>query len=189
MPVRIPHLPLPVMRRATRRPPLPAAAAADLEIGAERVLAWSPLHGDGVAAATVDGLRVRTPQGRLVRRPWIDVDHAAWDEDSGTLAVWWVGSRAPTPLEVGESSFLPEVVHERVRSSIVLTREVPLGGGRSLWVTLRKRPDGSLVTQSVPPKGVRPGDPEIAALARRIEGELLEEAGGDRVAEPGPPQG
>jgi hypothetical protein len=177
------------MRRGARRPPLPGDAAADLELGDERVLAWSPLHGDGVAAATVQGLRVRTPQGRLVRRPWTDVDHAAWDEDSATLAVWWVGSRTPTPLEVGEGSFLPEVVHERVRSSIVLTREVPLAGGRSLWVTLRKRPDGSLLTQSVPPRGVRLSDPEVAALARRVEAELLEEAGGDRVTEAGPPQG
>src|SRR3954453_6617583 len=117
------------MRRGARRLPLPAAAAADLAGGDERVLAWSPLYGDGVAAATVQGLRVRTPQGKLVRRPWTEVDHAAWDEDSGTLAVWWGGSRSPTPREARDTSFVPEVLHERVRSSIVLTREVPLGDG------------------------------------------------------------
>src|SRR3954465_3615753 len=162
---------MPVMRRGARRLPLPAAAAADLEVGDARVLAWSPLYGDGVAAATVQGLRVRTPQGRLVRRPWTEVDHAAWDEDSGTLAVWWVGSRVATPLEVGDGSFLPEVVHERVRSSIALTREVPLGDGRSAWVTLRKGVDGTLSTQVLPPKGRRL-EPEAAALARRAEGGL-----------------
>ena len=129
--VRIPHLPLPAMRRASlsarRRPALPADAAADLEVGGERVLAWAPLHGGGVAAATVAGLRVRTPQGRLVRRPWTDVDHAAWDEDSATLAVWWVGSRTPTPLEVGDETFLPEV---RARAGAGLDRADPRGAAR-----------------------------------------------------------
>jgi hypothetical protein len=175
--VRIPRLPIPVRRRAGRRPPLPEEDAKDLGIGTERVLAWSALAGGGVVAATVQGLRVRTPQGRLVRRPWTDVDHAAWDEDSATLAVWWVGTRVPTPLEVGETSFVPEVVHERVRSSIVLTREVPLGDGRSAFVTLRKGTDGTLSTQVLPPKGRRL-EPEATALVRRVEAALLEEAGG-----------
>ena len=164
-------------RRPARRPPLPPADAETLDVTRERVLAWAPLAGEGVAAATVEGLRVRTPQGRLVRRPWTDVDHAAWDEDSATLAVWWVGSRVPTPLEVGDSSFLPEVVHERVRSSIVLTREVPLGDGRSAFVTLRKAADGALSTQALPPKGRRL-EPEALDLVRRAEAALLEEAGG-----------
>jgi hypothetical protein len=171
--VRIPGL----RRRPARRPPLPAEAAEQLEVAGERVLAWSPLAGNGVAAATVQGLRVRTPQGRLVRRPWTEVDHAAWDEDSGTLAVWWVGSRVATPLEVGDGSFLPEVVHERVRSSIALTREVPLGDGRSAFVTLRKAADGTLSTQMLPPKGRRL-EPEALAIVRRAEAALLEEAGG-----------
>jgi hypothetical protein len=173
----MPRLPIAAGRRAVRRPPLPAKDAAELGVEDERVLAWSPLAGEGVVAATVQGLRVRTPQGRLVQRPWTDVDHAAWDEDSGTLVVWWVGSRVATPLEVGETSFVPEVVHERVRSSIVLTREVPLGDGRSAIVTLRKGTDGSLSTQVLPPKGRRL-DPEAAAVVRRAEAALLEEAGG-----------
>ncbi len=171
--MRIPGL----RRRPARRPSLPAEAVADLDVSGERVLAWSPLEGGGVAAATVDGLRVRTPQGRLVRRPWTDVDHAAWDEDSRTLAVWWVGSRIPTPLEVGEGSFVPEVVHERVRASIVLTRELPLGEGRTAFVTLRKAADGTLSTQALLPKGRRL-EPEVAALVQRAEAALLEEAGG-----------
>jgi hypothetical protein len=173
----MPRLPIAAGRRAVRRPHLPAEDAAALGVEHERVLAWSPLAGEGVVAATVQGLRVRTPQGRLVQRPWTDVDHAAWDEDSGTLAVWWVGSRVATALEVGETSFVPEVVHERVRSSIVLTREVPLGDGRSAFVTLRKGTDGALSTQVLPPKGRRL-EPEAAAVVRRAEAALLEEAGG-----------
>ena len=173
--MRIPGLPGSGRRRRTE---LPADAAEALGVSGERVLAWAELPGGGVVAATVQGLRVRTPQGRLVRRPWTDVDHAAWDDDSGTLVVWWVGSRIPTPLEVGGGTFLPEVVHERVRSSIVLTRELPLGRGRTAYVTLRKGTDGELTTHTVPPRGVRLDDPQIAALVRRAEAELREEAGG-----------
>jgi hypothetical protein len=161
-----------------RRPGLPEDAARELGVTGEHVLAWAELAGGGVAAATPEGLRVRTPQGRIVRRPWVEVDHAAWDEDSGTLAVWWVGSRMPTPLEIGQETFLPEVVHERVRSSIVLVRELPLPGGRAIYVSLRKAADGSLSTHAVAPRGIRLDDPPVAALVANAERELREEAGG-----------
>jgi hypothetical protein len=161
-----------------RRPELPGEAARELGVTEERVLAWAELAGGGMAAATSEGLRVRTPRGRVVRRPWTEVDHAAWDEDSGTLAVWWVGSRVPTPLEVGQETFLPEVVHERVRSSIVLVRELPLPGGRVVYVSLRKAADGALSTHAVAPRGIRLDDPPIAAQVAKLERELREEAGG-----------
>lgn len=164
--------------RPRRRPGLPAdlAQALELEPG-ERVLAWSPLAGNGVVAATLLGLRAVTGLGgRLVRRPWTDVDHVAWDEDSGTLAVWWVGERRPLPLEVGEESFVPEVVHERVRSSLVLARDVPING-RTAWVALRKAPDGTLSTQVVTPPGLRVVDPGVAVAIARAQAELRAEAG------------
>jgi hypothetical protein len=162
----------------TRRPELPADARAALGLGArERVLAWAELNAGGWAAATVDTIVVLDPRGRLRRRPWTEVDHAAWDDDSRTLAVWWVGSRAPTPLEVGEGSFLPEVVHERVRASVVLTREVDLGGGRRVHVALRKAADGTLSTSASPGRGVRLTDPDVAAQVSAAEAALRDEAG------------
>lgn len=173
--MRVPGLPGSGRRR---RPALPAEVADELGVTGERVLAWAELAGGGVAAATPQGLRVRTPRGRVLRHPWTDVDHAAWDDRSGTLAVWWVGSRTPTPLEIGEQTFLPEVVHERVRSSIVLTRELSLGEGRTAYVTLRKGADGELTTQTTLPRGVQRDDSRIAGLVARAEAELQEEAGG-----------
>jgi hypothetical protein len=163
---------------ARRRAPLPEDLARTLGVdGDEHVLAWSALAGDGVAAATVDGLRILTPQGRLVRRPWTDVDHAAWDQDSRTLAVWWVGSRQTTPLEIEAGSFLPEVVHERVRSSVVVARDVAVPGRKPVWVALRKAADGTLTTQAVAPAGVRLDDPEVARIVARAQAELRDEAG------------
>ncbi len=166
-----------VVGRARRRE-LPDDARAALGLDARtRVLAWAELAGGGWAAATMERIHVRDPRGRLVCRPWVEVDHAAWDQDSGTLAVWWVGSRAPVPLEVGDSSFLPEVVHERVRASVVLTREVELAGGRRVVVALRKSPDGELSTSVSRGRGVRLTEPEVAARVAAAEVELREEAG------------
>jgi hypothetical protein len=157
---------------------LPAAAAAALQLDAgERVLAWSPLVGGGVAAATVRALHVLTPQGDVLRRDWAQVRQAAWDGGSGTLAVSWVGSRRITPLEVIAPGRLPEVVHERVRSSLLLSREVVLPDGRTAWVVLRRCADGAVVTQVVPPPGVRPDDPMAVDQVRRAEQELRDEVG------------
>ena len=160
-----------------RRPPLPADAAEELGVADERVLAWSPLPGEGLAAATAQGLRVRTPTGKLIRRPWVDVSHVAWDEDSRTLAVWWVGSRLPLPVELPEQSFLPEVVHERVRSSVLLARDVPVPGRDPVWVALRQDAAGVLTTQAVAPAGVRLDEPEVAAAVAAAQAALRSEVG------------
>jgi len=89
------------IRRPRRRASLPQVARDLLGIDpGSIVLAWSSLAGGGWAAATPAGLRAVLPDGDQVDRPWTDVDHAAWDQDSRMLAVWWVGSRRSTPLEV-----------------------------------------------------------------------------------------
>ena len=83
-----------------RRPTMPddARQAVGLEPG-ERVLAWSELVGGGYAAATAARLHVLTPYGKQFVRTWVEVDHVAWDDESRTLAVWWVGSRQAIGLE------------------------------------------------------------------------------------------
>jgi hypothetical protein len=166
-----------LFRRGRTR--LPDAAREALGLPADvRVLAWSSLVGDGWAAALPAGLRAVLPGALRVERPWTDVDRVAWDRDSRMLVVWWVGSRRATPLEVqDQGSFLPEVIHERVRSSMVLVREVPLPDGRTVRVALRRTDDGTLSTQVVPGRGVRMSDPEVAALVDRARAALLDEAG------------
>jgi hypothetical protein len=168
-----------VKRFVRRRRPMPAEAASALGLGgSDRVLAWSLLAGGGAAAATVEGLRIVTPRGKLIARDWVDVDHAAWDQDSAMLAVWWVGSRQTTPLEiVDDEGRLPEVVRERVQASVVLSSDVPLPGGVSGKVALRRAPDGSLVTQKLLPPGVRGDAAGVAQRLERAAAELRSEAG------------
>lgn len=161
-----------------RRPDLPDEARDLLGLaGKDRVLAWGVLAGGGWAAALTDRLVVLDPRGKLIDRPWTAVDHAVWDDESRTLAVWWVGSRTPMPLEVGDATFLPEVVHERVRASVVLSHEVEVPGGRRVFVALRKTPGGDLSTSVSPGRGVRLTDPDVAARVRAAENALRDEAG------------
>ncbi len=165
-----------------RRPRLPADAAAALEITSdEQVLAWSALAVAGYVAATPQGLRILTPHGGLVRRPWTTVDHLAWDADSQTLAVWWVGSRQATGLELPKGSFVPEVAHERWRASVLTTREVPLPGDGVAFVALRRAHDGTVTSQVNLPKGARGGDPQIRAVIDQTVAQVREDAGLDGV--------
>lgn len=157
---------------------LPAEAAQSLGLDAgTRVLAWSPLVGGGVAVATVDGLHALTPQGRTLHREWAQVRQVSWEAASGTLAVTWVSPRQLTPLELTAPGRFPEVVHERVRSSLLLSQEVTGPGGRSVWVALRRAADGAVGTQVVLSPGVRLDDPEVAEQVRRAEGALRDEVG------------
>ena len=160
--------------------------ALGLETG-DRVLAWSPLVGGGAVAATAAGLHVMTPRGRLDVRPWVDVDHAAWDQASRTLAVWWVGRRQATPLEVEDlDGPLPETVRERVQASVIHSVSVPLPGGRTARIALRRRADGSVQEQMLLPPGVRADDPRIAPVMTGALRELREDAG---LAGPAGPAG
>lgn len=166
-----------ILRKFTpNRLPGEAAEALGLDAGV-RVLAWSPLAGGGVAAATVDGLHVFTPQGRAVHREWALVRQASWEAASGTLAVSWISPRQLTPLELTTPGRFPEVVHERVRSSLLLSQEVGVAGGRTVWVALRRSADGGVVTQVVPEPGVRLDDEEVAAQVRRAQEALRDEVG------------
>jgi len=157
---------------------LPAEAAAALGLDARtRVLAWSPLAGGGVAAATLDGLHVLTPQGRALHREWALVRQVSWEAASGTLAVAWISPRQLTPLELIAAGQFPEVVHERVRASLLLSQEVSVPGGRSVWVALRRSADGGVMTQVVPEPGVRLDDREVAEPVRRAQEALRDEVG------------
>lgn len=175
-----------VFFRRRPRPQLPDDVAQALDVTGERVLAWSEVTGGGYAVATPEGLRVITPRGEAVRRPWTDVDHAAWQAESGALAIWWVGSRQTTPLEILDHSELPDVVHQRVTDSVLLGGEVEVPGGR-VRIALRKAADGAFVTQAVPGPGVDVRAADVAPLVARALRDLREQVGLDQGA--GAPSG
>jgi hypothetical protein len=162
------------------RPTLPPAAAAALELDPdERVLAWSALAGGGFAVATLQGLRMITPQGRRIARPWTEIDHAAWDPEAKTVAVWFVGSRSTVPMEVEDGTWLAQVLRDRVEASVLLTTEIGLAGGGTMRLALRRAADGTVIDQAVPPPGVDAADPALAPLIRQGFAALRAEAGLD----------
>ncbi len=168
------------MFRARAARAVPGELAKELGLGrADRVLAWSELVGGGAAVATVTGLKIKKPAGGLVDRPWADVDHAAWEADSRTIAVWWAGQRMVTPLELDGESRLPEVIRERVQASVLLAGTVVVPGGRTVRIALRKAPDGTIRTQALPPPGLKLDDPEVAEVVERALARLRSEAAPD----------
>jgi hypothetical protein len=143
-----------------------------------RLLAWSSLVGGGAAAATIKDLRIVTPRGKKIIRPWAQVDHAVWEQHSRMLVIWWVGSRQTTPLEIQDDvGRLPEVIRERVQSSVVLTSSVLLSDGRAARVALRRTVDGSLTAQTLLPAGVKEDAPDVAPLLKAAVNALWAEAG------------
>jgi hypothetical protein len=165
----------------------PELAEADAELlgigelggGDDRVLAWSPLALGGVAAATQAGLHAVTPTGKVFARPWTDISKAAWDSESSALAVWWVDSRQPLALEVVDQARLPDMIYDRVRSSVLVSAEVALDGGRSVWVALRRGADDRFLTQAVASPGVRLDDPAVASQVAAVKARLRADAGLD----------
>jgi hypothetical protein len=168
------------MFRARSSRAVPAELAKEFGLGrSDRVLAWSVLAGGGAAVATVSELKIKKPDGAILSRPWGDVDHAAWEADSSTIAVWWAGQRMVTPLEVDAHSRLPEVIRERVQSSVLLAGSVTVPGGRQVRIALRKTADGGIRTQALPPPGVRLADPAVAEVVDAALAALRAEAAPD----------
>ena len=161
---------------------MPAEMLEALELtesrSGNRLLAWSTLVGGGAAAATIKDLRIVTPRGTKLFQPWVQVDHAVWEQESRTLVIWWVGSRRTTPLEIQDDvGRLPEVIRERVQASVVLTASVPLPNGRAGRVALRRGPEGVLVAQALVPPGVKEDAPDVAPLLAAAVEALWSEAG------------
>lgn len=150
----------------------------------ERLLAWSLLAGGGAAAATTLRMRVSTPRGQRIARAWLEVDQAVWDQDSRTLLVRWIDRRTTALEIVDDVGRLPEVVRERVQSSVVATSSVPLPGRPAARVALRRGPDGRLSLQTLLPPGVRESDPAVVGRLEAAGAALWADAGEQGLNQP-----
>ncbi|GLY18050.1 hypothetical protein LWF15_27160 [Kineosporia rhizophila] len=183
---RLPRL-IKLPQRVTMPPETEKALGLD-QPRQPRLLAWSVLVGGGAAAATVRDLRIVTPRGERIVRSWSEVDHAVWDQDSAMLVIWWVGTRKTTPLEIQDDiGRLPEVVRERVQSSVVLTASVPMPRGKPARVALRRDPEGRLVAQSLLPPGLKADAPDVKPVIDQALADLWAEAGEQGLNAGAPP--
>jgi hypothetical protein len=163
----------------SRRPPLPDDVRASLGLTrADRVLASAPLADGGWAVATTAEL-LSVRGGAVVRRPWCDVDRAAFDPTHDLVTVQWVDAAPALRLRTVDStkSRLPQVVRERVEWSVVLGEEISLPGGRTAKVAVRRDVDGSLFSQVLAGPRVDLDDPAVAGLIDAAEQRVRSAAG------------
>ncbi|GAA1991872.1 hypothetical protein GCM10009718_32000 [Isoptericola halotolerans] len=143
--------------------------------GAERLLAGAELADGDHAVATTAGLAVVSGEGARVtlRRPWCDVDRAAFDPERSVLSIVWVDAAPDLRLRLHDprTTNLPAVLHERVLWSVVLAETVDVPGGR-VRLAVRRRLDGSLFSQAVAGDGVDLADPTVAAVVNATESRL-----------------
>jgi hypothetical protein len=112
---------------------------------------------------------------RVLRHPWADVDRATLDAESSTLVVHWVsGTSRPLALTGPGARPFSQVLRERVQSSVVHSEKVPVRGGGTVRVALRRDEDGELMSQVIGDGTVDLRDPAVAALVdaaeRRVRG-------------------
>lgn len=145
-----------------RRISLPDAIRRSLDLDSrDKVLSAAELT-SGWAVASRSHLHVTGTSGtKPQRRAWSQVDRATADPETSTITVTWVDADA-TELTLVDPNLgtFPEVLRERVQTSVVLAERIAVAGG-SVRVAVRKSPDGSLFSQVSADRGVNIDDPEI----------------------------
>lgn len=139
----------------------------------DTILAAAELD-SGWAVATRRYLHVVPGQGDhdVMRRPWSDVDRAGADPETSTITVTWVDG-PPTPLvlvDPGRGAF-PEVLRERVQTSVVLAERITVPGGAAR-VAIRRAVDGSLFSQISVDGPIDATDPAIRRRLDSVEADL-----------------
>ncbi len=132
--------------RTWRRIELPADVRARLRLQpGERVLAAADAGGGGWVVGTDRALHLPAGDGWQVL-PWERVDRASWDRETERLVVIEVADFGePEPqhlLALVEPRRLLDLVRDRVTSSVLLTRHVPVEGSRGFKVVARRSPTG-----------------------------------------------
>jgi len=142
------------------------APAVEVAAG-EKVLAWAVAE-SGVVAGTRSALYV--PDGGRI--PWEQVESADWDLDSATLKVTEVGTwgepRPEHSFVLSEPGRLLQLVRERVTSTVVLQRHVPIRGTRGVRVIARRAATGDreLTWLFEYDDGIDPRDPFVEHAAQ-----------------------
>jgi hypothetical protein len=142
----------------------------------ERVLAWAlgPL---GIFIATDVAFHV--PESLTPRRTvWHLIDRAGWRDPYLDMALHATvgGPLATWKLELTEPGKLPQVVRERVTSSVITSMDVDLAGGTARIAARRTETDA--VRWSVTPlEGADLSDPDSQAEAAALIKELASSLG------------
>jgi hypothetical protein len=142
----------------------------------ERVLAWA-VGPQGIFIATDIAFHVPgtlTPQ----RTVWHLIDRASWRDPYLDVALHATvgGPLATWKVELTEPGKLPQVVRERVTSSVITSLDVDLAGGKARIAA--RRTENDAVRWSVTPlEGADLSDPDSRAQASALITELASSLG------------
>lgn len=135
---------------------------------------WMTLTAYRVMTLTQDG-------AVEVDRPWHEVDTGAWEPDSSTLSLSWVGGGRGLQWQLRERTgpgAVPQAFRDRVSASVVLVREIDLGPRRTARVSIRAvLGTRELVDQVLRGRGVRGDDRELEREIERCRRDLREQVG------------
>jgi hypothetical protein len=164
--------------RWNRRLTLPAEARDALPLHPrERLLA---------VARLVDGSWVAATPGALVlpgrRVDWVTVAHAEWSDERSQLRIDQLRTAAAEAethrLDLDEPGRVPEIVRDRVTSSIVASRHAAIEGKAGVRVVARRVPgEDELRWQVVVDRGLSLADPRVQAASENAVRDLRRELG------------
>lgn len=165
-----------------RRTSLPHDVRRALDVPrGEKLLAVAALaDGSWATATTAEVAVVRENPARVVlRRPWSDVDRAAFDPERSVLSVEWVDAEPDLRLALTdpERTAFPHVLRERVQWSVVIAETVGLPDGRQVKVAVRRTTDRDLFSQAIAGPGVDLDDPRVAPVVDAAEDRVRSAAG------------
>jgi hypothetical protein len=143
----------------------------------ERVLAWMPVGESSLVATETtlvlpedDG--VRRTAGPDLRVPWDRVLRASWEPEIVEVTAQPESGGKPVVHRVrisGEPGVLPEVVRERVTSSLVVQHHARLDGERGARFIARRVPGTTDLRWAVVfDPGLDPADPLLRARADEV---------------------
>lgn len=163
-----------------RTEPVPPAVSAAAQLGRrERLLCGAmdvDTHAWLVASNHALAL-VGTDAGLVWKRPWHEVDHGSWHQESALLTVTWADRSRRGQWRLGDERLFLQTLRERVQASVVLVEELQLGSRRTGRAVIRQDlATGELLEQVVLGRGVR-ADDEVVAESRRALAWLREQVG------------
>lgn len=160
-----------VSLRFPRREQLPTGVRASLPLeSGERVLTHAPGADPERYVVCTDRALLVGPHPSWIRLPWWRVTAALFDADADLLRVTALQDDGPVQFDIAVPGLtrVPETVHERVQSSIVVSRHVRLARAGGARLVARRVPGrADLEWQVVLDSGLDPADQELRDAAAR----------------------
>ena len=158
-----------------RKPGLPADVRAALELRPkERVLAWADDGAGRPIVATETALHLQRTPPAYTRFGWDQIEHVTYE--GGVLIVTLVPEldSATLRVPVGEGRELPIAIRDRVTSSVVVDRFVPLTDDAGVRIVGRRNGSGEIVWRGNLDPDLA-GDPKFQRAAQRALDEVRAE--------------